>query len=620
MYMKLHITFTGNNYKEKRREKMKKKLLSGLLVATMMLSLLHAPSVEAATKKKPKLSATKLTLTVGKKKTIKIKNYSKLSKKKIKKVKWSASNKKVVSLKVSGKYRQKCRITAKKAGKVTVKVKYNGRTYKCKVTVKAKTTESKTETTTEIAQDHTTEKPTEAVTTEKTTDDSTAETPKEEEPTTEKTTEEPTTEHKHEYGNWSVVTDATCTSEGLQRKTCTCGDFVEEAIPIKEHSFGEWVITKEANCSKKGEKNRVCSVCGSIATEEIDYGSCVYGEWKITSEATCESKGNREKTCKYCRTIIKEEIASTGHSYGIWKIIRNATCTENGAKEIECEICGSTVSEEIASTGHSYELKAKEATCTRDGYTKSVCSVCKDVQNEATLAALGHDYADEYTTVSKNGFRDYGVSAQKCIRCDEYNHETEKAINLADTPTELLGYSYEYMASSGSYSSLESNGCIGSVYGYGSGLTLKLKCDGLDNADTFYDCLLFIHEDAVTIDIYDINGDKLAFRVFEYAERDSLLTEEKFISTYLDIWNNLNYDYTESFVKEILDNQLACLNSDHSWFKTNEEIVYPMEDYIHKNENNYYTYTYIGYEALMIMFHEMGYPVTAIISDYISVQ
>jgi len=121
------------------------------LLAFVMIISFNETTVEA--KGKTQLNTTSVTLTVGKKKTLKLKNYTKLSKKKIKKVKWSTSNKKVVSLKVSGKYKQNCKITAKKAGKATIKVKYNGKTYKCKVVVKktsTKTTKPTEQPTTEV--------------------------------------------------------------------------------------------------------------------------------------------------------------------------------------------------------------------------------------------------------------------------------------------------------------------------------------------------------------------------------------------------------------------------------------------------------------------------------------
>lgn len=108
-------------------------LLTILLLSIIMTLSVNVTTVEA--KAKTKLSTTSVETSVCKKKTIKLKNYTRLSKKKIKKVKWTTSNKRVVSIKASGKYKQNCKIIAKKAGKATIKVKYNGKTYKCKVVV-----------------------------------------------------------------------------------------------------------------------------------------------------------------------------------------------------------------------------------------------------------------------------------------------------------------------------------------------------------------------------------------------------------------------------------------------------------------------------------------------------
>ena len=81
----------------------------------------------AAKKKKIALSKTKATLTVGKQTTLKLKNAT------ASKVKWSSFNKKIATVSAKGV------VKAKKAGKVTIKAKYKGKTYKCVVTVKKAT-------------------------------------------------------------------------------------------------------------------------------------------------------------------------------------------------------------------------------------------------------------------------------------------------------------------------------------------------------------------------------------------------------------------------------------------------------------------------------------------------
>lgn len=73
--------------------------------------------------KAPKLSKTKLTMMVGDKKKLKVKNTKK-------KVIWTSSKPKVVKVSKKGI------VTARKAGKATIKAKTGKKTLKCKVTVR----------------------------------------------------------------------------------------------------------------------------------------------------------------------------------------------------------------------------------------------------------------------------------------------------------------------------------------------------------------------------------------------------------------------------------------------------------------------------------------------------
>ena len=98
----------------------------------MALALTFAMPVtaQAAKKKAPKISKTKVTMTITKKKTkpavqLKVKNVS------AKNVKWTTSNKKVATVSKNGK------VVAKKKGNAVITVKVKGsKTLRCKVTVK----------------------------------------------------------------------------------------------------------------------------------------------------------------------------------------------------------------------------------------------------------------------------------------------------------------------------------------------------------------------------------------------------------------------------------------------------------------------------------------------------
>lgn len=104
------------------------KSLSYVLMAAMIMGGTMPSSSMAAKKKKPKLSPTKLSIIVGKKKTIKVKNASQ-------KAKWSIkSGKKNVSL--SKKKKKSVVVKGKKAGKAVILAKVGKKKLTCKVTVK----------------------------------------------------------------------------------------------------------------------------------------------------------------------------------------------------------------------------------------------------------------------------------------------------------------------------------------------------------------------------------------------------------------------------------------------------------------------------------------------------
>ena len=96
----------------------------------LALTLAMPVTAQAAKKKAPKISKTKVTMTITKKKTkpavqLKVKNAAG------RKVKWATSNKKVVTVSKNGK------VVAKKKGNAVITVKVKGsKTLRCKVTVK----------------------------------------------------------------------------------------------------------------------------------------------------------------------------------------------------------------------------------------------------------------------------------------------------------------------------------------------------------------------------------------------------------------------------------------------------------------------------------------------------
>lgn len=113
--------------KTKATSRIFKQTFAWVLALMMIFSVFPATQVNAATK--PKLSKTRITMTVGQSKKLKVKG---ISKKRAKRIKWKSSKKKVVTVTKTGK------LKARKAGKAVITAKVGKKKLKCKVVVKRK--------------------------------------------------------------------------------------------------------------------------------------------------------------------------------------------------------------------------------------------------------------------------------------------------------------------------------------------------------------------------------------------------------------------------------------------------------------------------------------------------
>lgn len=122
--------------------KISKRILVSALILSMVILLIPGNTTATQAAKKPKLSKTRVSITVGKTKTVKMKNSAKKAK-----VSWKTSNKKVAKItkKVTKGKKAKAKIKGIKAGKAVITAKYKlgkkVKKLKCRVTVKDKTVE-----------------------------------------------------------------------------------------------------------------------------------------------------------------------------------------------------------------------------------------------------------------------------------------------------------------------------------------------------------------------------------------------------------------------------------------------------------------------------------------------
>ena len=182
----------------------------------------------------------------------------------------------------------------------------------------------------------------------------------------------------HSFGDWQVVSPATCTADGSRQRVCTrCGAVEVQTLPAAGHKFGAWTVTKAATCTESGISTRKCSVCG---TEETMIVPSLGHSMTATAgkAATCTEAGNSAYwSCSRCgkffsdaagKTEIAKDswvIAALGHDEATRAAVA-ATCYVSGrTAETYCKRCGLVLvpSTSIPATGkHTYE--------------NGVCSTC----------------------------------------------------------------------------------------------------------------------------------------------------------------------------------------------------------------------------------------------------
>lgn len=110
----------------------------------------------------------------------------------------------------------------------------------------------------------------------------------------------------HSFGDWQVVSPATCTADGSRQRVCTrCGAVEVQTLPATGHKFGEWTTTKEPTCTETGTEKRTCSVCSKVETRVIAALGHTPGTEMLAD------KDDHWNVCKVCHAVVNK----TGHTY-----------------------------------------------------------------------------------------------------------------------------------------------------------------------------------------------------------------------------------------------------------------------------------------------------------------
>ena len=171
----------------------------------------------------------------------------------------------------------------------------------------------------------------------------------------EETSQEPgVPPHVHNFGEWEVIQNATCTATGSKDRYCSCGEKQTATIPVTEHTFGDWTVTQAPTKTDKGTEERSCS-CGEKEIRDVDilptvttvtrqewenaFDLSTYGNIIATVDASFVERGS-EWTTKGTLT------AKNGIVY------RNYVATFEGEEEkVQDSSAGTLSMEELDTTG-----------------------------------------------------------------------------------------------------------------------------------------------------------------------------------------------------------------------------------------------------------------------------
>ena len=239
-----------------------------------------------------------------------------------------------------------------------------------------------------------------------------------------------------------------CLTGGLtEGKHCSvCGEVIQSQEKIEalgQHTFSEWTVVKQSSCDENGVEQRTCE-CGEIESRFI---AKLNHEEVIDAAVspTCTTTGLTEgKHCSTCDKVLQEQsvIPELGHFYDIneWQYIG-----DDGHAHI-CDVCGKLETVAHVSNGSASEFESE--LCVDCGYvindatghiTHSAATTwsndeskhwhyCKDCES-IKYDVSEHNFA-EYVLDKQATNEEEGLKHSNCLVCDY-----ESTLKILKTPT-----------------------------------------------------------------------------------------------------------------------------------------------------------------------------------------
>ena len=236
----------------------------------------------------------------------------------------------------------------------------------------------------------------------------------------------------HSWDKGTLVTNATCTGEGVMEYRCIrCGYHRLDADPADGHIPGA-----PATCTEP----RLCTRCGAVLEKALghDYKS------EVTAP-TCTEMGYTTNTCTRCGDSSKSNYTEpTGHKPGDWIIDKEPTTDSDGSKHKECTVCGEKLETQPIEKIYNSATTDSKGEAIVGGYLVTVTDTKNPVANAAVALHKDNsisirlpnsrllDYADQ-TTVTVQLVKDKSAVPGMSIAV------TDKNDNYASGKTDQVG-------------------------------------------------------------------------------------------------------------------------------------------------------------------------------------
>lgn len=185
---------------------------------------------------------------------------------------------------------------------------------------------------------------------------------------------------KHQFADKAVNEMATeqalCAMAAYARFTEKANALYDMTDAACAHSFGDWQVVSPATCTADGSRQRVCTRCGAVEVQTLPAAGHKFGEWTTTKEPTCTETGTEKRTCSVCSKEETRVIAALGHTPGT-----KVSVDKNDHWNI-CEVCHQPVNK----TEHTYV-----------NGIQCVCGVRKGAEGDADTTIKRVVVSDEIT-------------------------------------------------------------------------------------------------------------------------------------------------------------------------------------------------------------------------------